>query len=243
MRKPHRLKDLTGYSLNARDGEIGKLAQIYFDDERWMVRYFVVSTGIWLLEKKVLIVPAVVSGIDEEAKILDINLTREQIEKCPPIDTELPVSRHYEQEYHRYYGWKPYWSIDPNPEPGSYVPPPTEGAPQAPEYPNLRSSDEVKNYSIHARDGDIGHVEDFILEEPGWAIRYLEIDTRNWLPGKHVLIAPTWIERVDWMKQEVVVKLKCEAIETAPSYDPRKVISRDYQVALYEHYGMRYQDD
>lgn len=244
MRILHRLNDLTGYSLNARDGEIGKLEEVYFDDKRWMVRYFIVRTGNWLLGRRVLIVPAVISGVDAEAKSLDVDLTREQVENCPPVNRELPVSMHYEQEYHRYYDWEPYWTGDPVFGLAPNVLPPTlEHAPQGPEHPHLRSSDEVKNYSIRARDGDTGHVEDYILEEPGWAIRYLEVDTRKWLPGKHVLIAPTWIERVDWATQKVMVKLKREAIETAPPYDPAKIISRDYQVSLYEHYGMKYQED
>ncbi len=244
MRKPHRLSDLTGYSLNARDGEIGKLEQIYFDDIRWLARYFVVHTGGWLLGQNVLIVPSAIKAIDEENKTLEVDLTQAQIKDCPPVNTEKPVSRHYEQEYYHYYGWEPYWVGDPMFGPAPVMPPPTLAeAPMEPEHPHLRSSDEVKNYNIHTLDGDVGHVEDFILEEPGWAIRYLEVDTRNWLPGKHVLVAPTWIEQVNWAKQEVAVKLKREAIETAPAYDPGKIISRDYQVALYEHYGMKYQED
>jgi uncharacterized protein YrrD len=244
MRKPYRLKELTGYVVNASDGEIGKLDQVYFDDRRWVVRYFIVRTGGWLTGRKVLILPGMICGMDEESRTLDVDLTREHVEKCPPADTELPVSRHYEQEYYRYYGWEPYWSGDPFYGPGPYIPLPTdEGVPEEPEEPHLRSSDEVNGYAIHARDGNIGHVEDFILEEPEWSIRYLVVDTRNWLPGKHVLIAPAWIEKVDWSKQEVAVKLKRETIETAPPYDPDKIIGRDYQVALYGHYGMKYRED
>ncbi len=244
MQIPYKLSDLTGYSLNASDGEIGKLEQIYFDDNCWMVRYFVVHTGGWLLGQNVLIVPSVIKGIDDENKYLEVDLTTAQIKDCPPVNTKMPVSRHYEQEYYRYYGWEPYWSGDPMFGPAPVMPPPTmEEAPMEPDRPHLRSSDEVKNYSIHVLDGDIGHVEDFILEEPGWAIRYLMVDTRNWLPDKHVLIAPAWIQQVDWAKQEVAVILKREAIETAPAYDPGKIISRDYQVAMYKHYGMKYQED
>ena len=244
MRKPHRLSDLTGYSLNARDGEIGKLETVYFDDKHWIVRYFVVHTGSWLLGQNVLIVPSAIKAIDDESRTLEVDLTQAQIKDCPPVNTEKPVSRHYEQEFYRYYDWEPYWTGDPVFGSVPSLPLPTvEGEPKEPEHPHLRSSDEVKNYSIHALDGDVGHVEGFILEEPDWAIRYLEVDTRNWLPGKHVLVAPTWIEQVDWAKQEVAVKLKREAIETAPAYDPGRIISRDYQLALYEHYGMKYQED
>lgn len=244
MRKPHRLKELTGYSLNALDGEIGKLEQIYFDDIRWRARYFVVHTGGWLFGQNVLIVPSSIKVIDDENKYIEVDLNQAQIKNCPPVNTEIPVSRHYEQEYYRYYDLEPYWLSEPIFSPEPVIPPSTlEEVPMEPEHPHLRSSDEISNYSIHALDGHLGRVEDFILEEPDWAIRYLEVDTRKWLPGKHVLVAPTWIEQVDWAKREVAVKLKREAIEKAPAYDPSKIISRDYQVALYKHYGMKYQED
>ena len=243
MRQLRKLRDLMGFSLNACDGEIGKLEEVYFDDNRWIVRYFIVRTGNWLLGRKVLIMPAVINGIDEEAKTLNVDLTREQIKNCPTVNTKLPVSRHYEEEYYRYYGWEPYWSDGPMSGPALYAPPPVEVVPKDPEHPHLRSSDEVESYSIQTHDGDIGHVVDFILEEPGWVIRYLEVDTRNWLPGKHVLLAPTWIGEVDWAKQDVKAKLNREAIQTAPPYDPARIISQEYQVALFEHYGMKFKQE
>lgn len=242
MRQPYKLGSLTGYALQARDGEIGKLKQIYFDDQYWMVRYFVVHTGSWLLGQDVLIAPVVVTAVDEENQCLEVNLTREQIKNCPPLNAALPVSRHYEQEYYRYYGWEPYWG-DASLIGRVPVMPPVSAAaeePQEPEHPHLHSSEEVTGYHIHAHDDDIGHVEDFIVEAPDWEIRYLEVDTRNWLPGKHVLVEPAWIRQVDWANQKVTVDLLREAIETAPPYDPDKILSREYQVALYSHYGMTF---
>jgi len=240
MRQLHKLGDLTGYSLQARDGEIGSLKQAYFDDHNWSVRYFVVRAGGWLLGQEVLIAPRAVVAVNTENKSLEVDLTREQIEHAPPVDTQLPVSRHYEQDYYRYYGWEPYWSNDPLSAQAPYLPPLADAVPDQPDNPHLHSSGEVQGYLIHARDGEFGHVEDFILEEPGWAVRYLEIDTRNWLPGKKLLVAPAWIQLVDWAETAVHVDLPRETIETAPEYDSTTVISREYQVALYRHYGFEY---
>ena len=242
MRQLRKLGDLSGYGLRARDGDIGKLKQVYFDDRHWVVRYFVVQTGSWLLGRQVLIIPAAVTGVDEDEGQLDVSLTREQIRHSPPVESELPVSRHYEYEYYRYFGWEPYWNDDP--VPGSPPSPAaTTQAEAGPENPYLRSSAEVTGYSLRAPDGDIGQVEDFILEEPGWAIPYLEVDTRNWLPGKHVLLAPAWIEAIDWANQDVAVALTRDAIRTAPAYDPSRVIGRDYEVELYKHYGKMFEKD
>jgi hypothetical protein len=241
MRELHKLREIRGYHLHARDGEIGTLRQVFFDDLGWTTRYFVVHTGSWLLGQDVLIVPAVVTGVDEAGRRLEVDLTREQIRHAPPVGTQPTVSRHYEQEYFRYYDWEPYWNGDPlfGPVP-PLIPQGSDEGPAEPQNPHLRSSDEVTGYRLHAEDGEIGRVSDIILEDPGWAVRYLEVDIGHWLAGKTVLFAPVWIEAIDWSTEEVQVCLSREAIRTAPPYDGSKVIGRDYEVALYKHYGTRF---
>ena len=233
-----KLSDLNGFKIDARDGEIGNLKQIYFDDQSWVVRYFVVHTGSWLLGRDVLIVPSMILSIDHEKGTIAVKLTRNQVEHAPPIETEQPVSRHYEQEYYSYYNWEPYWPGGPIsgtiPPASPFIEPKVPGKP---ENPHLRSSDEVAGYHIKTTDDGIGHVEDYILDDRDWTIRYLEIDTRNWLPGIKVLVSPAWIEDVDWVHQEVSINLSRELIKTAPEYDSDKIISRDYELALYKHYG------
>jgi len=237
VRQLRKLKNLSGYQLKARDGEIGKLKQIYFDDRRWVIRYLVVKTGSWLLGQDVLIIPSMIDSVVEEDQQIAVNLSSDQVRQSPPINTELPVSRHYEQEYFRYYGWQPYWSADPMFVPTPIITPLGEGElPKQPEHPHLRSSDEVKGYHLHSQDGKIGHVEDFILDGQDWNIRFLEIDTGHWLPGKKVLLSPSWLREVDFTLNEITVDLPSERIKTAPEYDPDKIISRDYQLALYKHY-------
>jgi len=239
MRELWRLVNLSRFTLHACDGDIGSLQQIYFDDRDWKVRYFVVRTGNWLLGREVLVLPGMVTGVNGEERRVDADLTREQIENSPPIDTKLPVSRHYEEIYYRYYGLDPYWGDDPLFGPGH--PPPDVGAmPREPPHPHLRSSEEVIGYAIGARDGEIGRVKDFVVEEPDWTIRYLEVATGVSLFGKDVLMACAWLEGVDWSAREVTTGLRCEAIESAPAYDASKLIDRDYQVALYKHYGMHF---
>jgi uncharacterized protein YrrD len=241
MSQLHKLGNFTGYHLHARDGEIGSLKEIYFDDQHWIVRYFVVHTGNWLLGQDVLIVPQAIIDIDEKNKQLVVDLSCEQIKNCPPVDTTLPVSRYYEQEYYHYYGLEPYWVGDPLVTPAYYMPPPTtEEKPTRPEHPHLRSSNEVLGYHIHGKDGEIGHVDDFILEAPDWVISYLQINTSNWFTGKQVLIPSAWIQQVSWDKEEVRVNLTCESIKTAPPYDAAKVIEPDYLLTLFKYYQMKF---
>lgn len=243
MRRLLKLNEFTGYQLQAVDGEIGKILQVYFDDQQWVVRYFVVRTGIWLVGREVLIVPSTVTGVDVENQHLIVDLRLEEIKNSPPVSNEEPVSRHYEEKYYAYYGWQPYWStgtVPPvaGPLSTTYVPFAAQ-QPEKPEHPNLRSSKEVSGYHVHAEDERVGQVSDFLLEEETWSIVFLEIDTGTWFAGKKVLISPSWIKEVDWAKSEVSVNIDADLIKTAPEYDAAKGVSAEYQAALYKHYGKK----
>ena len=102
--------------------------------------------------------------------------------------------------------------------------------------PHLRSTNKVSGYGIHATDDEIGHIEDFIIDEEAWAIRYLIIDTKNWWPGKKVLISTKWINRVSWSDSRVFIDLPRETIKQAPEYTEGALLSRDYETELHRHY-------
>lgn len=233
---------LRGYKLFSLDGEIGTVSEFYFDDQHWAVRYLVADTGGWLTGRQVLLSPYSLVGVLKEDKAIAINLTKEQIQDSPSLESDKPVSRQFEADYHGYYGWPMYWGgplmwgaypylvRDPNEWSAQYDPEKSWD-------PHLRSTDAVTGHHIQATDGEIGHVEDFILDDDAWAIRYLVVDTRNWWPGKKVLVSPRWIERVSWSEQKVFVKLTREAIKASPEYKDEEKITRDYESGLFRHYG------
>jgi sporulation protein YlmC with PRC-barrel domain len=64
--------------------------------------------------------------------------------------------------------------------------------------PHLRSTGDVTGYRIHAADGEIGDVEDFIIDDQTWNVHFLVVDTGHWFPGKKVLISPRWISKIKW---------------------------------------------
>ena len=105
--------------------------------------------------------------------------------------------------------------------------------------PNLRSTKSVTDYHIEATDGEIGHVEDFIIDDETWAIRYLVIDTKNWWGGKKVLISPQWIDRISWDESKVFVNLSKERIKQSPEYSEDILITRDYEDQLHKHYNQK----
>jgi len=102
---------------------------------------------------------------------------------------------------------------------------------------HLRSAKEVMGYRIRTTDDEIGHVEDFIIDERPWTIRYMVVDTRNWLPGRKVLVAPDWIDSVDWLEKQVSVDLTKEQVKNSPEYDPAAPVNREYEMQLYDFYG------
>jgi len=235
--------DLFEYAPHAEDGIIGKIEDFYFDDETWTVRYLVLRAGSWLTGRMVLISPVSILGVDPVRKIISLRLTRNQVENAPPVDTHQPVSRRYEAEYFSYYKWPRYWGHVGRwgswPAPSILAIPGiewTEPPEKKPEETHLHSVNEVKSYSFHALDGNIGGVEDFIIDDVSWAVRYLEVDTVNWLPGKYVLLSPHWIREIHWNDKKVRIDLEKSAIEHAPPYNPRLPISKEYEDMLFRYY-------
>jgi sporulation protein YlmC with PRC-barrel domain len=237
-------KTLAGYKLDSLDGEFGEVKEFYFDDRHWAIRYLVANTGTWLTGRQVLISPyALVAAIKAEQHIA-VDLTKKQIEGSPSLDSDKPVSRQFEESYYGYYGWPMYWN---GPYMwGSYPAIPRDRetgktpAQSAKTWnPHLRSTDNVRGYEIQAIDGEIGHVEDFIIDDETWAIRYLIVGTRNWWPGKKVLVSPQWIERVSWSESKVFVNLSREAIKQSPEYTAESLLTRDYEAGLHRHYNRK----
>jgi hypothetical protein len=238
----NKAKTLKDYKLDSLDGEIGKVKEFYFDDRHWAIRYLVADTGNWLTGRQVLISPYALVAVSKEEQHITIDLTKKQIEDSPSLNSDKPVSRQFEQAYYGYYGWPIYWGGGYMWGSYPYLVRDREKwnkstrAEQASWDPHLRSTHDVSGHHIQAADGEIGHVEDFIIDDGTWAIRYLIIDTRNWWPGKKVLVSPQWIERVSWSESKVFVNLTRETIRQSPEYTEES-LTRDYETALHRHYN------
>jgi hypothetical protein len=246
------LKDIQKYTIEAEDGEIGSVDSFLFDDEFWMVRYIVVDTGQWLSGRKVLVSPMnIEKAFWWEGKVR-VSLTKKQVENSPDIDTDKPVSRQNERHWLKYYGMMPYWEapamgvpplVRPDIEIVSETTSKKAGKDKMEEEEknsgdsHLRSSKEVLGYHIRASDGEIGHIEDFIAEDDTWFIRYIVVDTRNWLPGRKVLISPQWVEKISWAVHKVHIDLLRDNIKNSPEYDPGQPVNREYETMLYDYYG------
>lgn len=254
------LNELQKCAIGATDGDVGKVKDYYFDDHDWVVRYLIVDTGSWLASRKVLISPISIQKPDWAAQSLPVAITKEQVKNSPDIDTEQPVTRQHEALYLGYYGYPTYWGstglwgggmVPMAMYPGyAGLPGGITGRDQAIEEgakaerarhrdddPHLRSCKAVIGYHIHATDGEVGHVDELLVDEETWAIRYLVVNTSNWWVGHKVLIAPQWIDGVSWSDRTVAVDLSREEVKTAPPYDAAMTLDRPSEASLYTHHG------
>ena len=235
------MKELKKFDISAIDGPIGTVHDFLIDENQWTVRYLVVDTMKWLPGKKVLISPMSVVDFDLINGNIQLSLSKEKIKNSPPLESELPT-KEYEANYIHYYGLRPYWSG--HSFWGDYMYP-TELARDEQsedlidtlenEY-QLRSFTDIAGYSIEAIDGNIGHVENFVICDETWQVRYLVVDTKNWWVGKHVLVAPQWITYVSWLEKVVRVQLKQDTIKNGPEYDPNQSISRELEDEIFTKY-------
>jgi hypothetical protein len=234
---------LRGYTLRATDGEIGKVDDFYFDEVHWTVRYLVADTGGWLTGRKVLISPAALKEPDWRSKSFPVSLNRKQVENSPDIASDQPVSRRHEAELTRYYGWPMYWG---SAYMGDAYPGLNAAAIAASQHmqresrqeeTHLRSMHEIHKYALRSNDEHAGHIDDFIADDNEWIIRYLVVDTRDWLPGKKVLLAPDWVTEIRWEEAAALTGISKEDIQNSPPYDPSEPVNRAYEERLYDFYG------
>ncbi|MBF0313524.1 MAG: PRC-barrel domain containing protein [Oligoflexia bacterium] len=235
-------KTITGYKLHAQDGDIGKVKEFYFDDHHWTIRYLVAETGNWLSGRQVLISPYALIGLNKKEQFISIDLTKKQIEESPSLSSSTPISQQFEEAYYKYFGWPMYYYGPHMWGSNSHIIRDREKWRTFTEEKkawdhHLRSTSEVSGYYTQATDGEIGHIEDFVIEGENWAIRYLIIDTHNWWPGKKVLISPQWIKNISWRESKVYINLSRESIKQSPEYTEASLLTREYEAGLYKHYN------
>ncbi|HLP41753.1 MAG TPA: PRC-barrel domain-containing protein [Fibrobacteria bacterium] len=241
----HSARKTKAYSLATKDGRIGHVREYYFDDHAWAVRYLVAQAGNWLTGRLVLISPHSLGQPDRSQKLIPVDLTRDQIRQGPSPESDRPVSRQFEMDYYQYFGWPYYW-VGPylwGPSPYPVLPAPTGGELDARQPqdlpkgdPHLRSTDEVSGYHIQARDGELGHVEDFLFDDRDWAIRFVDINTRNLWGGRRILVPPAWIRGIRWEDRKMQVDATQEDLRNAPPFDPHRDVDGEYASQLTRYY-------
>jgi hypothetical protein len=236
------LKNMTGYSIEAVDGPKGKVKDFLFDEESWGIRYLDADYGNLFQNKRVLIPSVFLKKPDWDRELIPIQLSKKEIEDCPPLEERKPVSREYEKELSKHYKIEHYWPYYYAPTGAVYFPPrplspPLKIIDEKDIDTNLRSFHEVKGYHIKATDDKMGHVHDLIVDDEDLQIVYVIVDTSNWLPwSKKVLLAIDWLEDISYVDREVTIGLATDTMEEAPEFDLDRLHNQDYEKELYEFY-------
>ena len=238
-----KLSECIGYTVRANDGDLGKVERFYFDDLTWTLRYMAIKTKGASNRHTLLPVVALEKPVWAK-RVFPVNLTMEQVRRSPHIDIECPVSRQYETEVHEYYAYPTYWSsgfltpgfgmrLDPA------FPVSLQNERLSTEVrkldPHLRSIRELVDSRVHATDGHIGHVEDALVNDETWSLRYLIVNTRDWLPGRRVLVSPQWITKMNWTDKDLFVDLTRKAVKESPKYSPAEIMTTEYEHQLLDH--------
>jgi hypothetical protein len=166
------------------DGHLGTVTDLLLDDSNWKMRWLLVSTGDWFPGREVLLPVAVLEFLDPVLHQFRVTLTVQQIQNSPHADGHLPVSRQKD--------------VDPPPQrAAARSPVGSVRSASSPHDPHLRSMEGVIGHHVHAVDGLIGHIDDLLIDDADWSVRFIEVDTRNWGPERRLLLPPRLIRAID----------------------------------------------
>lgn len=244
----HSLNDLKRFSLDATDGTLGSVHDLYFEDVDWTVRYLVANSGFWFFGREVLLNVGTLGKPNLERDTIPVSMTRKQIKEAPSSSSDKPVSEQMNG------GELPPFLSAPESMPIPAFFPLTGFAPLATSSagtaeaavrraeiaradPHLRSANEIEGYHIAAADGDVGKVRDVIVDREQWRIRYLSVDTGGWLSGHEVVLSVDWIDAIDWHERSLTVPVRKKAIEDSPPLASLADLERSYEERLYQSYG------
>jgi hypothetical protein len=218
------IEQLRGLEIVGQDGPIGFLEDVYFDRENWRVRHAVVFTGAWMSGRWAILPAPLFEGFDPARRILRAAASLSRIGEAPVPETDRPICRTFERALFRHYGCAPYWASAGS---GGYEPGRS----------HLLSAEGLKGYHVEARDGDMGRLEDYLVEEEDWEIRYLSIATRRWLPGPRMAAPTEWIRLVDWRHRRITLRRFREEIRQSPGFAGPGSLSPEYSSALETYYA------
>jgi uncharacterized protein YrrD len=208
-------KELYGKKLASLDGEIGHVKDFYFDDAAWAIRYVVVDTGSWLTGRLVLLSPHAFGKLDQNDGTLQVNLRKKQIQDSPSIASHEPLSRQFEEQFYRSYGWPVYWQGGQmwgmSGYPLALTPLPQDIGVRRSLEPSadrhLQSTKTVTGYHVQAVDDALGHVANFHVDPTNWAIHELVVETGPWHLGKEIVISTSEISSISNLEKRVLTKL------------------------------------
>lgn len=244
------VNELLDFRVAAQDGKLGEVADVLLSDDSWTVRYIVVGTEDAFEREPILISPMAMGPLDRRGTVVQVHLTVDQVKRAPRLETQESVSRHYEERYYDHYGWPYYWlgvhPWGPFSTPGELARARARlvrdagGKARPPKHPHLRSAQEIATYRFLGDDHrQLGPLEDIVIDDRNYQVKYLEFRTRRWLPGGRKILVPTeCLCGVSWAEKTIKASVPRDIVKKAPEVDPSEPLARLDERPIRSHYGV-----
>jgi sporulation protein YlmC with PRC-barrel domain len=218
------VSEILGYCVHARDGSLGTVQDMYFDDVDWQVRYLAVSGGSKSGSGRFLLAPEVISSTDREFGLISVFLRTAAVHDSPMVAADRDLPRQEERRLREYYGWPNYWAAPASAEQLAQT--------QAAGSPSLYSFEDVLGYRVLASGEDLGSLIDLVVDDHTWKIHALEVDARSWRPAGRVWFRPDCIQQVLVAKRQIALTTRWDADMTSPQPDLQVLLAPDGASAL-----------
>jgi hypothetical protein len=255
------LKELESYEIGASEGSIGCVKAFYFDDIDWIIRYLYLDAGTWLSSQRVLLSPESIRREILEQKGLLVTGAGEPGGKISDLDADESNRQREEMPYLGYYGYRYHWTgkglrgesdypgmlikgVGYGDSGGEYRPAQDAHDGQVSDDagfkrgdPRLQNARRIVGYRVQASDGDLGRVQELLIDDKTWAIRFMVVEAGDWWRGHRLLIAPHWIHAADWVDECISLDLTQTIAKAAPRLETSRQLDDRRATGLFLHEG------
>lgn len=233
---------LQGYGIEAGTAEIGTLSDLLFDETTWQIKWVVVESGSWKCGRKIRIRPSYIETTDCQRQLVLLSLAKHEVKHSPGVRPEPTVSRQVQSRR------LDDQACDTSPgtvgsergkvaRAGAFDLSPSLDTQQADRDRHLRSMAALMGHQCRTEDSPIGRLEDLLIDDVAWDIRYLIVNARTLLPGKHVLLSPCAVKQIGMSDSQIEINVSRDQVKASPPWNPLAVIDKGYRYQLHRHYG------
>lgn len=232
------LTELRSYRIRGTDAELGKINDLCFRQNDWVVRYVVV--GMEELARESLLLTTYLGRLDRGSHTLTADILLEQVANTDPLDRSMPLEERDERRLHEQYGWPAIWwqeehDIEPIGGLWSEEPRASENADEQ-EFESPRvmfAGDLLEAYAVEGEGGEIGRLLDVIVEDETWSIPYLVVGS----PGaERTLVATDYVQTIDLGTRNIYLSLPVGAVANSPILSSVGPITPELEQSLREYY-------
>lgn len=208
------LTDLKTYQAISEDGANGRLFDMLFPRGEWIVRYIVLQMDD--LDRQTTVPSSCLQQLNPDNHTLEVHVNRSRMAASPDLDLTKRIERKDEQALYDNYGWPPYWLQDEQDVTPTGI---LSGEPERlsmfepAEFDSTelqRVTETVGDYAVHTLEGELGVLQDVLINDRTWTITRLAVDVSE--KREPVLVETDRVREIDWITKEIYVSLTKEEL-------------------------------